>query len=223
VAWLTPDSIPEDDDCRPLSIPADGYWLALFGGALTELTQKWNWQQFGALTVDETVAKMQQIIDAWYTTPCGSDCVLPGGGKIIRIGADGNFEELGDDGEWREPTGDYTIPPITPREGGTPDDQICLAAANAASVLEQFYEQLSDDFAEGVSVAEAITNLIASIAAIIAAPFGLLAEAVLAIATIIFNELYAAIAFITADLWDENFTEQLTCISARAPAMKTAW
>jgi len=68
--YLTPQDLPEGDDCRPLSIPASTEWLALFGGALTELTKKYNWQDSGGLTVDETVEKMTEIIDAWYTESC---------------------------------------------------------------------------------------------------------------------------------------------------------
>jgi len=74
--WLTPDSIPEADDCRPLSIPADSAWLALVSGALTELTLPYNWEKFGTLTVAETVAKMQEIIDNYYNAACGAPLVV---------------------------------------------------------------------------------------------------------------------------------------------------
>jgi len=208
--FLTPNSLPEETDCRSLLIPASSEWLALFGGALTEFLYKYNWEQTTGIGIDETIAKMQEIIDGFYDgcTPCE----LPGGGKIIRIGADGHFQELGDNGEWQDPTGDYAIPAVTAREGGTPDDQRCLAAKNAAHVLELLYEQVADDWASGAELAQAITNLLLLIAAIIAAPFGLLGEAIIAIITIVFNEFYAAVEFIGADLWDENFTAQLECI-----------
>jgi len=64
--WLTPPEIPEDGVCRPLFIPLSPEWLAFFGGALTELTQKYNWEAFGAVSIEDTVAKMQEIVDAWY-------------------------------------------------------------------------------------------------------------------------------------------------------------
>lgn len=74
--WLTPDAIPEGDDCRPLLIPAGSEWLALVSGALTELTMRYNWEKFGTLTVDETVDRMQVMIDHYYASACGEECEI---------------------------------------------------------------------------------------------------------------------------------------------------
>jgi len=168
--YLTPQELPASDDCRSLSIPADSEWLALFGGALTELEKPYNWEFSGGLTIDETVQKMREIINNWYTEPCAS-CTLPGGGKIIRIGEHGHIEELGDNGDWGDPTGDYVIPPPDVREGGTEDDQNCLAAANAVNVLEQLYENLSESWAAHLSEAEAGTEFIGAAVAIVGFEF----------------------------------------------------
>lgn len=207
--WLTPDSIPEDDDCRPLSIPADSVWLALVSGALTELTQKYNWQKFGTLTVDETVAKMQEIVDAYYAGGCG--CTLPDGGRIIRIGEHGHIEELGDGGSWGDPTGDYVIPPPAAREGGTELDQKCLAAKNAVNVLEQLYETLSEAWASHLSEAEAGTEFIIAAVAIIGFEFAPITFGIIAFFEVVFAALYTALEYLGADLWDENFTDQMVC------------
>lgn len=207
--WLTPDSIPEDDTCRPLSIPSDSIWLALVSGALTELTQKYNWQQFGSLTVDETVAKMQEIVDSYYAGGCG--CALPDGGHIIRIGAGGHLEELGDNGEWGDPTGDYIIPPPAARTDGTAPDQNCLAAKNAVNVLEQLYENLSESWGENLSEAEAGTEFIIALVAIVGFEFAPITFGIVAFFQVVFAALYTALEYLSADLWDESFSEQMTC------------
>lgn len=208
--WLTPENIPEGDDCRPLFIPASTEWLALISGALTELTLSYNWEKFGALTVAETVAKMQEIIDGYYDTPCAA-CVLPGGGRVIRIGAHGALEELGSDGTWGAPEGDYYIPPPDARTGGTETNQKCLAAKNATNVLDQLYESLSESWAANLSEAEAATAFIEAIVGIVGFEFAPITYGILAFFNVVFGILYAALEYLGADLWDEAFSNQMIC------------
>jgi len=208
--YLTPQVLPEGDDCRPLVIPASTEWLALFGGALTELTKKYNWQDSGGLTVDETVEKMTEIIDAWYTESCEA-CELPEGGKIIRLNEDGHIEVL-QDGEWVIPTeGDYFIPPPDAREGGEPEDQICLAAKNAVNVLEQMYESLSESWAESLSTAEALTDMIAVAVTLVGFEFAPIAFGIAAFVVGLLRQLYTALEYLGADLWTEDFSRQMIC------------
>jgi len=207
--YLTPQSLPEDDNCRPLSIPADSEWLALFGGALTELIKSYNWEYSGGLTVDETVEKMTEIINNWYSEPCGT-CELPGGGSVIRIGSDGEIEEL-IDGEWSEPSGDYVIPDPEAREGGTEQDQICLAAKNATNVLEQLYENLSESWGSHLSEAEAATEFTLALIALVGFEFAPITAGVVAFFAAVFAVLYTALEYLGADLWDEAFTDQMVC------------
>lgn len=208
--YLTPDEIPEEDACRPLFIPDDTAWLAIVSGALTELTKPWNWQQDGAVTVEEAVERMQALIDQYYADECG-DCDLPDGGKIIQIGADGRFyEACGDD--WCEPTGDYEIPPPAAREEPTEDERRCLAAANAENVLSQLYEESVDMFNEHLSTAEALLALGIAIGTFIAPPVGLAARSFLAIIGIIFGEFFAFLDFISEDVWDADFSKKLKCV-----------
>jgi len=208
--YLTPDEIPEDDDCRPLSIPASTDWLAIVSGALTELTKTWNWEQQGAVTVDEAVERMQEMIDGYYSG-CTA-CELPGGGSALRIRTDGHLEEILPDGEWGEPTGDYVIPPPEARTGGTALDQQCLAAANATNVLQQLYESIADSFAEDLDEAEAVTDMIAVLIVLVGFEFAPIAFALATFLIAIFRIAYRAVEFITADLWDETFSDQLKCI-----------
>jgi len=208
--YLTPLALPEGDDCRPLSIPADTDWLALFGGALTELTKTYNWQFSGGLTVDETVAKMTEIIDAWYQETCTA-CQLPGGGRIIRINADGHIEQLGDGGEWEAATDEYYIPPPDAREGGTPQDQMCLAAANAVNVLEQLYESLTDSFGESLNEAAAYLAMADAFAGLVGFAIAPITAGVAAFALAVAHGLYTALSYITQDYWDEDVSEQFRC------------
>jgi len=208
--YLTPQELPEESVCRSLLIPDDSEWLALFGGALTELQLKYNWEDSGGLTVDETISKMMQIINNWYTEPCAS-CTLPGGGRIIRIGEHGHIEELGDDGSWSDPTGDYVIPPPEAREGGTELDQNCLAAKNAVNVLQQLYETLSEQWAAHVSEAEAATEFTLALIAIVGFEFAPITAGIVAFFGVVFASLYTALEYLGADLWTEDFTDQMVC------------
>lgn len=210
--YLTPPDLPEGDDCRPLFIPASTDWLALFGGALTELTKAYNWEDSGGLSIDDTLAKMNDIINQWYAEVCSTACELPGGYRVIRVNADGHLEQIGDDGEWTPTTDDYEIPPPEAREGGTEDDQKCLAAKNAANVLEALYESLSDSWASELSTDEAILAFIAVLVAQVGFAFAPIVWAIVIPLLAFFALVYEALAYLTADLWDEDFTQKLECM-----------
>lgn len=207
--YLTPGEIPEGDICRPLSIPANGEWLAIVSGALTELTKPYNWEQFGAVTVEETIARMQIMIDAYYAG-CAV-CATPGGYRIIRISPTGNLEQLNDNGEWEPATDDYAIPAPDARTSGTETDQICLAAKNAVNVLEQLYENLAESWDENLSEAEAITSLIAVYVGATGFAIAPITWAIAAFFLSVFSLLYGALEYLGADLWTEDFSDQMVC------------
>jgi len=210
VPYLTPQDLPEGEDCRPLFIPAGSEWLALFGGALTELQKPYNWEDSGGLSVEETTDKMAEIIQNWYTEPC-EGCELPEGGEIIRIGADGMIEVL-TDGEWVTPTeGDYYIPPPEAREEGTEPDQICLAAKNAVNVLEILYESLSDSWNNALDEAEAVTAFIVAANEALGFFIAPITAGIVVFLAPIFAGVYALLEFLIADLWDEAVSAQITC------------
>jgi len=209
--YLTPEDFGEGDDCRPLFIPATADWLAIVSGALTELVQKYNWEQFGALTVDECIERMQSMIDAYYDGCSSGDCVLPDDTPIFRIGADGHIEQLVD-GEWVPPTGDYTIPPTEARTEPTEAERKCAAAANAANALSLLYEDLSDSIGEALDAVEAAAHLVAAVVGGIGLVIGAITGGTIQMAGFIFASVYAAVEFITADLWDEEFNAKLICI-----------
>jgi len=208
--WLTPDSIPETDTCRSLFIPADSTWLALLSGALTELTKAYNWQQFGSLTVDETVTKMSEILDGYYSEPC-SICFTPGGYRVARISPSGHVEVLDDSGNWVGGEDEYHIPPPEPRTEGTEPDQNCLAAKNAVNVLQQLYENLSDSWNDHLEEAEAGTAFVLGLTALVGFEFAPITWSIVAFLAPVFTALYATLEWIGADLWDENVSKQIEC------------
>lgn len=209
--WLTPDEIPEGDDCRPLLIPASGAWLALVSGALTELTKPYNWQKFGTLTIQETVDKMQDIVDYYYNAPCAT-CVTPGDYRVTRISSTGHLQQLNSEGEWEDATGDYEIPAPTARTEGTAPDQNCLAAKNATNVLETLYENISASYASELSTDEAITAFIAAVVAAVGFEFAPVTWSIAAGGFVFFEALFKALEYITADLWTDDFSSQFTCL-----------
>jgi len=117
-----------------------------------------------------------------------------------------------DGGEWVTPTGDYTIPPLNPRTEPTDDEKRCAAAANAANVMEQLYEQLADEYAANHDLALFFLAIGAGIATLFLPPLGLAAASFLAASSILVAEGFFAFAFLTADVWTGDFTDQFTCI-----------
>lgn len=207
--YLTLDEIPEGRLCRPLFIPDDTMWLALFSGALTELTLPYNYQQFGTLTPQEMADACAEVIAQWYDDICGS-CQLPDGDKIVRLNEDNVWQEL-ENGIWQETTGDYYIPPPAAREEPTSEERRCLAAANATNTLQIMYEELTDLFGSALGTIEAITEWAGFIGAAILPGLGLAVRALLTIGVIAFKEIFDFTEFITADFWTSQFTDNMRC------------
>lgn len=208
--WLTPDEIPEGTACRPLFIPDSTDWLAIVSGAIDTLTKNYNWEQFGTLTPEQCAERMNDMLNLYYEEMC-NDCLLPDGGRVIRINFDGFFEEL-INGAWVAPEGDYALPPVPERTGGTPSELRCLAAANAENVLKILYEEVTDIWNLGVSAGEGLTLFAAAIGVTIVAAVGLLAGAVMTLALIAFGEFFAFLDFIGEDVWTSGFSEMLRCM-----------
>lgn len=207
--YLTPETLPEGADCRTLLIPASSEWLAIVSGALTELVAKYNWQQFGSVTVEEAVAAMQTMIDEYYEG-CQS-CVLPGNTPLFRLNRDGEIEQLVD-GEWVPPEGDYALPPTPPRGEATEQERRCLAAVNAAAVFEQLYEEISDAFQEGMTFQQWTEFLTATLITLLGTIFGLVIAPLVLIGVLIVGVIYETLEFITADVWTTEFTDMFVCM-----------
>lgn len=208
--YLTPDAIPEDAICRPLFIPDDTSWLAIVSGALTELTKVWNWEQFGTLTPEQCVERMQLMIADYYADTCGT-CDQPDGDPWVQLDELGRWRMF-DGAAWQEPTGDYEIPSQTARTEATAAERKCLAAKNAVNVLAVLYEEVSDAAESGLQAAEYLVDFALLIGLAIAGPIGLLAKAALTIAVFAYKEFFNFSDFLTEDFWTSEFTEKLVCI-----------
>lgn len=73
--YLTGDSLPTEVVCGRLFIPNDRQLIANVCGALLELTKAYRWEQFGAVTVAETVAAMLIMVNGFMEDTC-EDCAM---------------------------------------------------------------------------------------------------------------------------------------------------
>jgi len=207
--YLTPETVPEERACRALLIPDNSEWLALISGALTELQFRWNWEVQG-ITIDETLAVVNEIIDGYYTGCLTSGCEQPDGFPIFRLTPDGHVEML-QNGEYVEPYGDYAIPPIPAREEPTPEENKCLAAANAVYVLEQVYEIALDAIQDGVQLVEFVARIIEGLGTL-AFFAGTITAWFAGLWIAAWEFVFRGLALLTVDLWDLTFTDELRCV-----------
>lgn len=76
--YLTPDTLPTSRVCRTLRIPNSPEWLAIVSGAILELTQRFTWEKYGTLDVDDCVNAMVDMFGDYYEIrPCMIGAVLP--------------------------------------------------------------------------------------------------------------------------------------------------
>lgn len=61
--YLTPDNRPTERRCKAIFYPIGREWDAILSGALQELTFPWNWETFGACTVQEAVEAFTQTFN----------------------------------------------------------------------------------------------------------------------------------------------------------------
>jgi len=213
--FTTPSDVPEGLACRTLKIPNNGIWLGIFNQVLLETLDPYNWEQTYPedMTIEDTIAVCDEIIKLyWVAEDCtdGGACLQPDGYRVLRLNLNGFIEQL-TNGAWTAPTGDYEVPPTPAREEPTPAERKCLAAANAANVLEQTYEQVTDAIAEGLTVAELAVIMATELTLLLGPAFGFIVPA------FIFLLEAAALAFIEiaefmgTDVWDEEFTDLLMC------------
>lgn len=205
----TPNDVPDDGGYIVFRIPRSNEYAGLILGAAQLLAYGYNWYQWGDLTPDEAADKFRIIVDQAPFNACG--CTQPSGSRVLRVNDDGHIQQL-TDGEWTEPTDDYAIPPVPARTEPTCNERRCAAAANAANVLQQLYEETADAVADGADQAEALAVLIGAAIIIIGGWLGLALAALVGLATGYFFAFLEIAEFMTADLWDSQFTEKLKCM-----------
>jgi len=212
--FLTPSDVPSEIVCRMLRMPNSLEWFGIFNAALLETIYYYNYsdQVPGSLTREQAAAAAQVFVLEFLNQEHGcNSCTLPGGGAIIGQDEFGRWRML-DDGAWVEPSGDYAIPPLTPRTEPTDDEKRCAAAANASNVIQELYEALADEYATNHDLALFYTAIGVSIGLLFLPPLGLLAAGFLATALILVQEGFQAFSFLTADVWTSEFDNEFTCI-----------
>ena len=216
--FLTPDTFEGAAEiCRPLSVPLP--LLHYVGGALSELTIAANWESFGTMTPQEAAEAFTEILASWQGD-CGESgtCEFPADPefdidiiiKIIRRGAGGHTEELVD-GVWQEPTGDYEVPDVPARTEPLEVDRICLAAANAANVLAQLYEEVTDAIAVELAMASVIGAIYDFAISVIGAWAGPTAVAYASWGKTAFDAFIQSADALGSDVWTNAFTDELIC------------
>lgn len=214
--FQTAPDLPTTYSCRQFAIPSSKEWLGIFNAAVLTLVQEYNWEQVHDtdLTVAESIVLVQGMIDVyWSNSDCtlpASDCLLPGDEPIFRISPTGTYQHLVA-GEWVTPTGTSEIPVITARGETTEVDRKCLAAINAANVLEQLYEAITDEIALG---GDALQVAAALVAAAVTALGGWIAAplyAILQLSIALFAGVVEILQVLGADVWTAAFDKKLKC------------
>lgn len=217
--WLTPNVIEEADTvCRPLSI--DRTLLPYVTGALLPLTQPWEWELSGTMTEQEASELFTVMLEG-LQGPCDtpSICTVPADPdfgididiKIIRRASTGATQEL-IDGVWSPPTGDYEVPPVPAREELTADERRCLAAANAANVLDDLYEEVTDEIAGGLTVAEVMSAIYGYAIGILGLFAGTTAVAYASLGRTFLDTFIDTVDILGGDVWTTPFTDELACL-----------
>lgn len=210
--YLTPDSIPEGDTCRPLLIPNSSEWLALVSGAISELSKEWNWEQFGSVTPAQAAERMLQMLNNYYDDACGSTNCR----RIFRTGIGGIIEYSDDGGETFSEAGEAQgRGAINPREELTDDEKRCLAAANAVNVLYLTYIELNQAFNEDSSIQYGVAAFAALVSfALAAIAFNLADDIFTAIINMGIEGFaigWGFLEFIGDDDWTVSVTDKLQC------------
>lgn len=83
--YLTPSTLPSGTICRTVLIPDHIDWLVIVNGALSELIKAERFEQFGAITPEETAERFEQMFFEFRDSECFA--MTPIGG-IMMFGAD---------------------------------------------------------------------------------------------------------------------------------------
>lgn len=227
--WLTPDSGATEYECRPVFIPLDTdlSYMAAVNGALNDLTKAENWEQFGSVTPEEAAEVMLEMYTRYTEEECCEappDCGpceidigdpelgIDGPIRIIRRNPGTGHTEQLDDGVWTTPTDEYEVPPIPTRTGGTLEDRLCLASANAANVMADLYEEVTDQIAIDTAPAAVFSVIYGAAIAILGAFAGPTAAAYASLGRTAFDTFVDTAEILGSDVWDADFTDEFVCL-----------
>jgi len=213
MAYLTPDSVPEENTCRTILVPDSVTWDAIIYGALSELTKPYNWELFGSVTVDDAVAAAQIMLDAYVASICDTcdTCELVDGDLVLRLGVGGHVEQF-IDGSWDTPEGVYEQPEVPPREETDDVDKRCNAAANVVNVYAELYEVTTDAATNFEFLDDFLDAVFQGIGEWIGIWAGDTAKAFSQLARQFSSQFFFIWESVTEDYWDAEFEDYFRCV-----------
>lgn len=210
--FITPPALPEDEQCRGLVMPSSKEWLAIFSQALLETTYAYHYEQLNAadLTPEETAAVAWGVYEAWLEAECSAGgCTQPGGARVYRTSpTTGRFEYLEDEA-WVE---DTAIPPTAPSTELEAYYARCKAASNAADAMHDIWAAAIEISDAGTNATDALLDYAAAMVAIAGSYFAPPIIAIMSLLQAAWEIIYYTYQLVTYELWDEHFTEVLTCL-----------
>jgi len=203
--YLTPDTAPDDTICRVLRIPYDPMWIAIVDGAVSELVRKFNFEQFGTATPEETASRFLDMYAEYIYTDCGDDmsgCCYDV--VLHRVTSTGSLEISINGGDWHADPQDPRLtatqyPPIVFDAHHTK----CDAATNVNEHINDVIAGVSEQLGGTGSLIEIAIAIAALLIAFFVAP-----ESIPLIAPVILP-LIAGLLFLGQAAWDAYFTTEV--------------
>lgn len=215
-AWITPLAAGDNNVCRQLSIPEN--FTHIVSGALAALTEPYRFEQIdpAALTPARCAELMSAMVEQYLDSTCGGTQPTPELQPLRRVSpTTGRIEQYSEELGWFEVDDGETYwpDPVAAPQRPAGQDPVCLAAANAANVVMQVYDQMLDDWNENEVLSFAYAAFLTTLGALTAVLLG--APAVIAsLVWSAFSGAYAAFEVGTQNARNSTTQKKLTCLFA---------
>lgn len=190
------DAFNLDNDAEPLAVQRFYTLIGIFAAALEDC----GMFDFDVRQNEEEPCILEKFVDGEWVEFANLRLCPP----LVRLNINFEIEISFDNGETWETLTDNPVPPIPEPDPG--QDTLCVASASVVEAFDQTYQEMKRLFGDGVAIwvlASAVISLIAT--------FIFFPPALPYVATF-FAELYAILADITDDAFDETTRGDLLCI-----------
>jgi len=201
---LTPSDVPTEYVCRTIKVPNSLEWLGIFNAVMLRGTYYWEWSDDidTHLTREEAAAAYTAIFSEWLTA--SMECA-PACPQAFRIDAEGRYQYSEDGGEtWTSDPEPMGAP--DPREEPTDFEKRCAAAANAAAVYRQLYDEAVDLYNSDVEPALALTSLVSGVM------LGIFFPPAVPFVEAIFGIAYSVLEYFTSGDFSDEIEDAFKCI-----------